>query len=117
MASSSRRAFASSQVNDYALHLGVLLEALMAALAAEAGLLEAAERDLVRVAGGVVGADQAVLELLGHAHETRRVLRVEVGGQAEGGVVGAPDDLLFGVEEQDGRGRAEDLLDGDGHVV
>src|SRR5712692_8142184 len=47
-------AAASSQVDDHGLHLGVLFDALVAALAAEAGLLEAAERDLVRVTGGVI---------------------------------------------------------------
>ena len=67
---------------------GVLVDAFGAAFAAQAGLLDAAER------GGGVGddagveADHAELDLLGHAEQPVEVLRVDVGGQAVLGGVG-----------------------------
>src|SRR5437773_10078975 len=81
----------SADVDRHRLHLGVVLDSLPAALAAEARLLEPAEGNLVVVAGGVVHADQAVLEALAHPHHARQVPRIEVGGQAEGGLVGAAE--------------------------
>src|SRR5436305_14775367 len=79
----------SAQVDDDRFHLRVFRDPLVATLASEAGFLEAAERDLVRVAGGVVGADQAVLELPGHPNEPRHVARVEAGRQPARAGVGA----------------------------
>src|SRR4029079_16568155 len=64
------------------LDVEVLVDALRAALAAVARLLDAAERRRGRGDDAVVGADDPVLELLGHAQQARVVLRVEVRGQA-----------------------------------
>src|SRR5437660_9989395 len=86
-----------AQVHDDRFHLGVLLDPLVASLAPETGFLEPPERDLVGVAGGVVGSDEPVPELLGHPDEARHVARVEVGGQPALGRVGAPDYLLLRV--------------------
>ena len=65
-----------------------ILDAVVRAFAAEAGLLDAAEgRDL----GGddaVVDADDAVFERLGDAPDAADVAAVEIGGEAELGVVG-----------------------------
>src|SRR5438034_11483390 len=98
-----------AQIDDDRFYLGVLLDPLVASLAAETGLFEPAERDLVGVAGRVVGADEPVLELLGHPDEPSRVARVEVGGQPELRRIGAPDHLLFRVEHADPSGRADNL--------
>src|SRR5919198_4276930 len=97
----------SAQVHDDRFYLRVLLDSLVASLAAEAGFLEPTERDLVGIAGGVVGANEPVLEPLGHPDEACHVARVEVGGQPELGRVGAPDPLLLCVEGEDWSGRAE----------
>src|SRR3990172_2944952 len=91
----------STEIHDDRFYLTVLLDALVASLPPEAGLLEPAERDLVGVAGGVVRPDEPVLELLGHPDEPGHVARVEVGGQPELGRVGAPDHLLLGIERED----------------
>src|SRR5712692_7898546 len=99
------RGGASSEVDDDRLHLRVFRDAFVATFAAEAGFLEAAEGDLVRVAGGVVGADEPVLEALRHAHHPRHVARVEVRREAELGRVGALDHLVLALEGEDGRGR------------
>src|SRR5437867_8229152 len=90
-----RHGSTSRQIYDHGFYLGILLDAFVPAFAPQPRLLEASERDLVGVAGGVVGPDQAVLELLGHAHEARHVLRVEVRGEPELGGVGAADDFLL----------------------
>src|SRR5438093_877520 len=55
-----------AQVHDDRFHLGVLLDPLVASLAPETGFLEPPERDLVGVAGGVVGPDEPGLEALAH---------------------------------------------------
>ena len=70
------------------------------------GLLDAAE-------GRHLGGDQAVLtptmpySSASATRQTRADIPVEIGGEAELGVVGHPDDLLFALESEDRRQRAK----------
>ena len=84
---------ASAPVAADVFHLHEGLHAEAGALAAEAGLLEAAEGD--RRAGdlGAVDRDHAELQRAGHAVDAARVLRVQVGDEAVLGGVGAGDGL------------------------
>ena len=61
----------------------------------------------------VVDADDAVFERLGDAPDAADVAAVEIGGEAELGVVGHLDRLLLGLEAEERRDRAEGLLPGD----
>src|SRR5437867_4175713 len=54
-----------AQVHDDRFHLGVLIDPLVASLAPETGFLEPPARDLVGVAGGIVGHDELVHEAHG----------------------------------------------------
>src|SRR5215212_4237331 len=87
-----------AQVHRHVLRLEVLLDSLLAALAAEAGLLHAAERR-----GGVrdealVEADHAGLQPLAYADRALEVARVDVGHQAVLRVVRGVDRVLLGLE-------------------
>ena len=57
-----------------------------------------------------IDADDAVLERLGDPPDPADVAAVEIGGEAELGVVGHPDRLLFRVEAEQRGDRAEGLL-------
>ena len=71
------------------------VHAVLGAFAAEAGLLHAAEgRDLGGNDAGV-DADDAVFESFGDAPDAGDVAAVEIGGQAEFGVVGQRDGFGF----------------------
>ena len=83
-------------------------------LAAEAGLLDAAERRRGVGDEAAVEADHAGLDLLGDAQAAGEVAGVDVGDEAELGVVGQGDGLVLGGEAADGGDGAEDLLAGDG---
>ena len=63
----------------------------------------------------VVDADDAVFERLGDAPDAADVAAVEIGGEAELGVVGQRDRLLLGLEAEQRRDRAERLLARDRH--
>jgi hypothetical protein len=52
---------------------------------------------------GRVDADHAVFQLLGDAEGAAEIRRVEIGGEAEGRVVGERDDLVLALEAVDGR--------------
>ena len=101
---------------DDRLHLRVGLEAVVAAVASDAGHLEAAEGGLV-VALGRVDADVAGPQELGHPEGPGGVAREDVVVEAEVGVVGDGDALLLVVERDGHHHRAEDLLPGHRHVV
>src|SRR5690554_4447535 len=98
------------------LELGELLEAVARSLAAEARLLDAAERGKLGGDDALVDADHAVLEPLHDAPDTAVVPGIEVGGKAEGGVVGHGDRLLLVAEAEHRRQRAEGLLAGHRHL-
>src|SRR5215211_5465983 len=100
----------NSEVHRDVLDLEVLVDALGAALAPEAGLLHAAER---RRGGGqeaLVGADHPGLEPLHDPEGALDVAREDVGDEAVLRVVGGGDGGLLVVEGRDGRDRTEDLL-------
>src|SRR3954471_11231984 len=94
---------------DDALELGVGVQAERAAVAADAGLLEPAERGLVVALRGV-DADVARPQLLRHPHGPRRVRREDVVVQPELGAVGQRDPLVLVVEGHDDHDGTEDLL-------
>src|SRR6202011_487889 len=66
--------------------------------------------------GALVDADDAVFERLGDAPDAADVAAVEVGGEAELGVVGHLDRVLFALEAVERGDRAEGLFLGDDHV-
>src|SRR3954447_24362598 len=99
-----------SDVQRDVLRLEVLLQPLGPALAAVAGLLDAAERRPGVGDHALVEADHAGVELLDHAERAVDVLRVDVGDEAVLGVVGDGDRLVLVGEAADRCDRSEDLL-------
>src|ERR1700761_6574183 len=78
--------------------LEIILDAVFRALAAETAFLHAAEwRDLSRD-DAFVDTDNAVFERLGDAPDAPDIAAVEIGGEAEFGVVGHADRLLVALE-------------------
>ena len=92
------------------------MDRLHAALAADAGMLHAAERH--HVADGAIGVDpdRPGLERGGHAQRPVHVLGPDAGRQAVDRVVGQPHRFLLGVEADDRQHGAEHFLPGDPHV-
>src|SRR5215467_2915445 len=116
-----RSIVAHSPVHGNVLGLGELEKPLVAALAAQARLIDPAERGRRVAHHAAVDADHAGFECLGHLQRAPQVGGVQVGDQAVLGSVGHGDRLV-GVGEPDYRGdRAEDLLPEDAggrrHVV
>src|SRR5690606_4860672 len=66
----------------------VILDAVLGALSAQTGGLDAAERRHFVGDQAGVDTDHAVFQRLGNAEHTAQITRVEVGGQTEFGVVG-----------------------------
>src|SRR5215813_12682053 len=97
---------AHAQVFD----LQEVLDAVLRAFAAEAGFLHAAEGRHLGGDDARVDADDAVLDLLGHAPDAADVPAVEIGGETKLGVVGEADGVLLGLETEEWRDRAEGLL-------
>src|ERR1700761_1981258 len=88
----------------------VLLDALVPALAPEAGLLDAAERRLGVGDDALIEADHAGLQPFADADRAFQVAGEDVGDQAIFGVVGGRDRLLLLGEAEHRGDRAEDLL-------
>jgi hypothetical protein len=89
----------------------------MLALAAKARLLDPAEgRDLGRDDAGV-DADDAVFQRLGHPPDPAEIAGVEIGGEAEDGVVGHGRSPRPRLELEQRRDRAEGLLSAHLHVA
>src|SRR5262245_3304229 len=80
-----------SPTNRDVLRLQKLLQPLVRTLAADAGLLHAAERRGRIGNEAAVEADHAEVELLGDAQAASEVLRVEVSDKSIFRVIGAPD--------------------------
>ncbi len=80
--------------------LGVVVERGERVLAADAGLLEAAEGDFDRREIVVVDPAGAGLQVSDDAMRPRQVAGEDAGGEAELGVVGASDHLVLGIEFQ-----------------
>src|SRR5919198_5669875 len=91
--------------NRDVLDLEVLLDPLEAALAADAGLLDAPERSAGVRHHALVEPDHAALEALDHAQTALQVARVDVGDEAVLRVVGRRDRLLLGAERRHRRDR------------
>src|SRR5262249_27458945 len=99
------------------LQLGVLIEGLEAVVAAaEARLLEAAERRRDVSLAVAVDADRPRPETAGEAGRGIAVVGEDRGGETVGRVVRDPQRLLLVVEADDRDDRSEDLLAGDGHL-
>src|SRR4051812_38768281 len=92
------------------------LDAVFRTLAADAGLLHAAEgRDL----GGddaLIDADDAVFEAFHGAKDAADIARIEIGGEPVFGVVGHADGVLILLEAKQCDHRSEDLLARHGHL-
>ena len=80
----------------------VLVDAVLRALAADAGVLVAAERRDLGREDALVDRDDAGLERLGNAEHPADVAGVEVGGEAVLGLVGEPDHLVLVLELEKG---------------
>src|SRR5271154_4358733 len=104
------RASAPDAAKAEILDLEIVLDAVFRALAAEAGFLDAAERRHLGRDDAFVDADDAVFQPLGNPEHAADVARVEIGRQAEFGVVGHADRIVLGLEAEDRRDRAERLL-------
>ena len=82
----------------------------------DAAFLHAAEGGDLDRDDALVNADDAVFERLGDAPDAADVAAVEIGGEAELGVVGHLDRLGLALEEVERGHRAKGLLLGDDHV-
>src|SRR5918993_1239817 len=109
-APSSALVRSGSEVHGNVLGLQVLGDALGAALAAEAGLLDPAEGGGRVRDQALVEADHARLQALDDPEGPLEVAGVDVGDQPELGVVGGRDRRLLGVEGGHRGHRPEDLL-------
>src|SRR5262245_52047951 len=88
----------------------VFLDAVLRALAPEAGLLVPTERCLGGRDQTGIDAYDTGLEALGDAPHPTEVARVEVGSKAELGVICHPDRFFFGLEAEQRRNRSEGLF-------
>jgi hypothetical protein len=104
-------------LDDDRLVLEVVAQAQLALLAAEARVLEAAERRVGLDYRVAVHVHRASAHAVGDLDGVVQVGRHHAGAEAEFGVVGALDDLVDGLELDDRHDGAEDLLAGDGHVL
>src|SRR5436190_2011460 len=98
------------QIHGHVLCLEVLLDSLRTAFATEARLLDASKGSGRVGDHALVEADHPGLELLDHAKRPLQVAGVEVGDQAELGVVRRGDRLVLAREALDRGDRSEDLL-------
>src|SRR5689334_21519126 len=97
--------------------LGKELRTPVTAEVAEATVLDTADRGLGLLADGVVvDVDVAVAQAPGDCHAAAGVLGVYRAGQAVRRVVSQCDGLILGVDAEDRRNGAEDLLVVDPHV-
>src|SRR5450830_913245 len=94
----------------------VVVQPVHRALAAIARGLDAAEGSRLGGQGAFVDAHDAAVQGLAHTPDARRVLAVEVGGQAVGGAVGQGQHLGLGLKARHRHHRAEGLFAGAFHV-
>eukprot|EP01136_Pigoraptor_vietnamica_P037655 Opistho-1_new@105924 len=99
-----------SQLHAHVAQLGVELERVHAAFAADARGLRSAEGGAQVAQEPAVDPADADLDLPGHAVRGAEVLGPHRGGESVVGGIGQRDRLLFGVERRDVAARAEDLL-------
>src|SRR5699024_3086146 len=101
----------------HGLRLDILEQAFTAALAADAGLLHAAERGDGRGAGAGVVATMAEAQLRNDAAGAVIIVGEDVGGEPEFRGVGPFDRLLFAGEADHRHQRAEGLFLAAAHVL
>src|SRR5262249_25698654 len=87
------------------LHLDELIDAVLGALAPDAGLFHAAERHDFRGDEPFIDADDAVFETFHDAPHAPHVSRKEVRGEPVFGVVGKLQSFLLRLELVEGRDR------------
>src|SRR5689334_1396011 len=92
------------------------LDAVFRAFAADAAFLHAAEGGDLGRDDAFVDADDAVFERLGDPPDAANIAAVEIGGEAELGVVGHLDRLGLGLEAVERRHWAKGLFLGDEYV-
>src|SRR5690606_27216167 len=95
----------------------IILDALLTAFLAEAGLLQAAERRFRRGDQPFIYPDQAVFQAFHDTERPAEILRIEVARKSVDGVIGALDRLFLGFEAVDGRYGTEDFLLREAHFV
>src|SRR5207237_6409184 len=98
------------------LQLDPVVDAVLRALAAEARLLNTAERRDLRRDEARVDADDAVVERFGDAPDTADVAAVEVRGESVRRVVRGANRLLLGREARDAGDGPEGLLAAHRHL-
>src|SRR6516164_9952862 len=92
------------------------LDAVLRAFAADAAFLHAAEGGDLGRDDALVDADNAIFKGFGDAPDAADVTAVEIGREAELGVVGHLDGLVIGLKAVERRHRSKGLLLGDDHV-
>src|SRR5258706_10705369 len=102
--------------DQHVLHFEKLFETVLRAFAAQARLLDPAERRHLSGDDAGVGADDADLHLLGDPEDTPDVAAVEVARQAELGVVRKAGRIGFGLEADQRRHRPEGFLPRHDHL-
>src|ERR1700724_2267669 len=98
------------------LHLEEFLDAVFRALAPDAAFLHAAKRRDLGRDDALIDTDNAVFEGFCDAPDAADVAAIEIGGEAEFGVVRHLDRFLLALEAIERRDRPKGLLAGDEHV-
>src|SRR6266852_5146477 len=103
---------AEAQVFDF----DEFVDAVFGAFAAEAGFFYAAERSDFGGDEAAIDADDAVFEGFGDAPDAGDIAAIEIGREAELGVVGESDGFGFGLEAEERSDGTEGFFAGDGHL-
>src|SRR5258705_9538143 len=98
------------EIDIHLFHVEILLDPPLTELAADAALLVAAPWRLDVRWLHVIHPHDAGAQALDRAHGAEDVARPDGGREAEVGVVGDAQRVVFAVERDDGGDRAEDLL-------
>src|SRR5271157_3474421 len=108
--------FSNSAVVSEKIHWCSLSMGKIILMTVDAAFLHAAEGGDLDRDDALVNADDAVFERLGDAPDAADVAAVEIGGEAELGVVGHLDRLGLALEAVERRDGPKDLFLGDDHV-
>ena len=107
----------SREIDEDVLHLRVVLKDDFVRLAADAGLLVAAERRALRDLVVGVDPDAARLDGVGDTESTVDILCPDRAAEAVIAVIGHLDHFFFCLEFDDDSDGAEDLFAGNAHIV
>src|SRR6056297_3762897 len=98
-------------------HFEIILDSVVAALAAESGLLDPSEgRDLGRDDAGIDPYDP-VFQRLGHLVDAAEIACIEIARETEYRVIGKINDLILVLELEERRERSEGFLGCKIHVA